>query len=269
MMRLYVFVLVVAVLLLVAGVAINIAQASGLKGAGEFAIGLASNLVAAVIVAALVERVLEDRKRSDERQRRTVALHQLQRRLTQHLNVLFLLRTAASEYSPEFPTFGELLGEEMLEAFKNLDFLRALPPVGTALSYFATDLARLKETLDATVAKYALVLDSETLAVIEKLSQASLVDFITDNERWVRQGRLEDLPNAALLRHPTAESMIRAYIDALRTLVGQYDEVVPEPAKLLAHRPDLTLVTHGAARSKCDMKGVAVANLPPMEPLGD
>src|SRR5260221_25859 len=153
-----------------------------------------ARLAPAVLVALLVERVLEKRQRLDDRRRRTVALRQLQRRLTQHLTMLAMLHVAVSEFRPHQPTSSELLGDEMLRAFKKLDFLRPLPPLGTGLRYFALELARLREALDTTVAKYAAVLDTATLTTIERLSQASLIEFIIDNDQWVQQGRA-DVPD--------------------------------------------------------------------------
>jgi hypothetical protein len=265
-MRLYWSVLAVAALLLAVGLATsNVAQFGWLKGVGDVAIGLAANLVAAVLVALLVERVLEKRQRLDERRRRTVALRQLQRRLTQHLNMLAMLHVAASEYRPHQPSFSELLGDEMLLAFKNLDFLRPLPPLGTALRYFAVELARLREALDTTVAKYAAVLDTATLTTIERLSQASLIEFIIDNDRWVQQGSADVSDDPALLRNQTAEPMVRAYLGALRYLVERYDAVVPESARLLESRPDHTFIAHGAGRLASDTPGVIVGALPDVD----
>lgn len=211
-------------------------QSSWIKA---FSQEMASEILGIFLVVFSVDRVIELEKKKEREKLETVAFLQLRRPLMRHFYLLFNIFKAAVPEKPdkEYQSVADLFDELYFNQLAFLDFSQPAP-VFTSLDatwseYLSKECAQFKDSLDRTTEKYCLVLQPETIDLMEEIINSPFL-WLVFQAPGIRQlgGRNNISSSYNLLARQEIRDLLRGYTTLVTELFDQYNKRVPDEKRL-------------------------------------
>ncbi|MFP4007446.1 MAG: hypothetical protein ACLFV6_05470 [Spirulinaceae cyanobacterium] len=215
----------------------------------ELPLDLAAEIIGILLVVFSIDSVLDAEQEKERQRREVVAFQQLRRPLNRHFLLLFSLFKAAAARKPEkeYQDMTDFFDDFYYEQIAFLDFSKkvAIAKLGkmTWSSYISWECWQLHETLNRTVEKYALVLQPDTIDLIEELNNSPFIWLTLQSARMYQmETRLPHQTDEPLLLgklnslgHQEIRELVKEHITLFLSLIELYNQKVTESDRLRWH----------------------------------
>lgn len=251
------------------GFAIWYSKASADSWVRAYAPNIVTSALGILAVIFLIERIVEKAREEDRRKRVRLAGERLHRPLILHYQLLMNMLKAAADNPAavtrprEDPT--AWLDDAFVEEIRHLDFYGKSPvfPPMDWFDYVSGETNGFRSDLSQVVDTYAAVLDAEALAILEDLTNDSLM-VLFEHLPITKQGGEEAGLRYAVLEG--AEAIIREHANLLSRLIRLYNSIAPDN-QLLPHqdllRTDISPQVGSSRISRDDYTAIIVGKGPP------
>ena len=198
----------------------------------DFSLNLTTELVGILLVVFSVDRAVTFRQQQENHKFKQIAFRQLRFTLIKQLHLLVEMFKDATDKQPKkyYNTLADFLQDDTyfreLAALNLLKNAPVLTPQGEKmdwLDYLHAESLNLKSAISLVVDRYSFYLDSEVVELMENLSDAVFIRFMTSI--WEAKKLEAYTEHGDLLSD--CEELFREYISQLLTLVDFYNDSVP------------------------------------------
>jgi acyl-CoA-binding protein len=214
----------------------------------ELPLDLAAEIIGILLVVFSIDSVLDAEQEKERERREAVAFQQLHRPLNRHFLLLFSLFKAAAAGKPEreYQDMTDFFDDFYYQQIAFLDFSKkvSIAKFGetTWSSYISWECWQLHETLNRTVEKYALVLQPDTIDLIEELNNSPFIWLTLQSARMYQiETRLPNhnqtnepllLEKLNSLGHKEIYELVKEHITLFLSLIELYNENVAPSDRL-------------------------------------
>lgn len=203
----------------------------------EWLSSLSGNLFAEIFgiffTVAIIDRIIEANQEKTRRKFNQIAFQQLRIPLIHHFQLLFNMYKASviSKPSKIYANISDIFDDNYFDEIAFLDFLKPAPVIPEVLwiNYLGFQFKEFKESLEKTIEKYSIYLQSDVIDLIEQLSNSNFVSFtkqvvllpIIDKE----QGFERDYN---FLEDQSMRDMVREHVNLFIILVEKHNQFARE-----------------------------------------
>jgi hypothetical protein len=170
------------VILIILFISLGLTNPYGNDSSRSFYFGLSTDLIGAMVIIFLVDRIIAANQEKEKNRRRLIGLRGLRYALRNHLAMLFGMFKASIAQRPEkeYRSITDLFNEHYVTQLAFLDFSKKAPvvPEMTWYEYLSNECARFREQLNLTLTKFSTDLDAEMIELLEGLINSSLLEFL-------------------------------------------------------------------------------------------
>lgn len=224
---------------------------------GDLILNLGTEIIGILITLILIDSVLHQHEKHEQRKMRKIALEQLKNPLSRHLLFFGKMLKVSVESAPKekYETPSDLFDDDFYEHIKHLDFSK-IDNEGSSDDW-ATKSSDEFEDFHKSVGKildrYSFYFDLEIVDLIESLVHSSFSDYMIIMPRFIELSAKHGFNNHNFL-NGLAHNVIREYIELFCKLVNVYNGVFPDDQITLMPglMGDIMYPTFGSARFRGD-----------------
>lgn len=189
--------------------------------------------------------------RSQEKERKkyqSVALQQLEIPLTHQLYLLFYIFKSSLETKPQkiYRNVRDLFDDNFFDHLAFFDFSKKAPIYGPVFGgtqwfdYISHDCKEFVDSLNHTVAKYSLYLDSEIVEIMEQIINSLFISLVLKAPVMREIAKNEGFKQGSgnLFAAPGVLECVHEYTGLFTKLVEHYNGFVTEEKKILIRKTD-------------------------------
>ncbi|HJV82038.1 hypothetical protein [Noviherbaspirillum sp.] len=205
----------------------------------DLSLNVGTEIFGILLTVFLIDAVI---RRNEERERnrvRQIAFQQLRIPLLHQLHMLHGMYKGCIPRQPEIvpASIRELFSDDYFVQLAFLDFSKPAPLSSTVplqwFDYLKMEVEKFKAALGRTIEKYAVFLDADSIALLERLMDASFISLIAQAPAIRDVDRRENFRRSYnLLAGQGMAELIRKYTEAFCQLVETYNLAVPAELKL-------------------------------------
>ncbi|MCT7953637.1 hypothetical protein [Laspinema palackyanum] len=203
----------------------------------ELSINLIAEVTGILLVLFSVNKTVRESREKEKNKFKEIAFRQLKFTIRKQIYLFFEILKASTPQKPDKPykKLEDLFDETYFREVQNLDLLTMAPvltPAGEPmdwLDYLVSESLNLRTALGRVVDRYAFYLESEVVDLMEEMTDASFIRFLTS--LWEAK-RLNGLTSKGDLLF-ACEDMFREYADSLVKLVKFYNENVTSDRQII------------------------------------
>ena len=192
---------------------------------------MATGFYGSIVVYYLIERSLERSKESEIFERQKIALTRVRQPLNVLLNFLLMIYKASRLRPETLPTrYDDLFTDEYFENIRFLDFEQDAPvvPKRSWMAYSSQVYKDVKFQLDTIIDSYGFVIDTETIELLEQISNCSIFALIRDFPALIQTDREHGYQRHYLMLNGPHE-LLREIIPSILQLLKKVNAIVENP----------------------------------------
>lgn len=203
----------------------------------ELSINLVAEVTGILLVLFSVTKTVRESREKEKNKFKEIAFRQLKFVFRKQIYLFFEMLKASVKEKPDktYQNLEDLFDDEYFESLKNLDLLKLAPilsPEGKKmdwLDYLVLECSNLKKALNRVVDRYAFYLESEVVDLMEEMTDAAFIRFITSIWEAKKSNSLSSKGDLLF----ACENLLREYTSALIKLVELYNENVPSDRQIV------------------------------------
>ncbi|MCT7971495.1 hypothetical protein [Laspinema olomoucense] len=203
----------------------------------ELSINLIAEVTGILLVLFSVNKAVRESREKEKNKFKEIAFRQLKFTIRKQIYLFFEILKASTPQKPDktYKRLEDLFDDTYFKEVQNLDLLTRAPvltPAGEPmdwLDYLVYESLNLRSALGRVVDRYAFYLESEVVDLMEEMTDASFIRFLTS--LWEAK-RLDGLTSKGDLLF-ACEDMFREYADSLVKLVKFYNENVTRDRQII------------------------------------
>ncbi len=203
----------------------------------ELSINLIAEVTGILLVLFSVNKTVRENREKEKTKFKEIAFRGLKLTITKQIYLFFEVLKASTPQKPDktYKKLEDLFDDTYFREVQNLDLLTRAPiltPSGEPmdwLDYLVYESLNLRTSLGRVVDRYAFYLESEVVDLMEEMTDASFIRFLTS--LWEAK-RVNGLTSKGDLLF-ACEEMFREYADSLVKLVKFYNENVTSDRQII------------------------------------
>jgi hypothetical protein len=203
----------------------------------ELSINLIAEVTGILLVLFSVNKAVREGREKEKSKFKEIAFRQLKFTIRKQIYLFFEILKASAKQKPDkdYQTLDDLFDDTYFQEVQNLDLLTIAPvltPGGEPmdwLDYLVYESMNLRSALGRVVDRYAFYLESEVVDLMEEMTDASFIRFLTS--LWEAK-RLNGLTSKGDLLF-ACEDMFKEYANSLVNLVKFYNENVTSERQII------------------------------------
>lgn len=203
----------------------------------ELSINLVAETTGILMVLFSVNKTVRENREKEKSKFKQIAFRQLRFVLRKQIYLFFEMFKASVKAKPEkdYQTLADLFDDTFFDEVHYLDLLKMAPILNSEgekidwLDYLVAECHSLKQALEKVVDRYAVYLESDIVDLMEEITDAPFIRFITSI--WEAKKRDGLTSEGDLLF--ACDNLLRDYTEALVKLVQLYNSNVGSDRKII------------------------------------
>ncbi len=203
----------------------------------ELSINLIAEVTGILLVLFSVNKAVREGREKEKNKFKQIAFRQLKFTIRKQIYLFFEILKASSKEKPdkEYKKLDDLFDDIYFREVQNLDLLKNAPVIAPGgepmdwLDYLVDESMNLRNALGRVVDRYAFYLESEVVDLMEEMTNASFIRFLTSLWEAKRLNGLTSQGDLLIV----CEDMFREYADSLVKLVKFYNENVTSDRQII------------------------------------
>jgi hypothetical protein len=193
---------------------------------------LMSEIIGIILVIILIDRIIENIQEKQRKKRQLIAFKQLRIPLDHQFNLLLNIFKASVQEKPNkvYVNVSDVFDDTFYKEIEYFDFSKSAPIVQQIdwFKYLEIEFIRFRDSLNRTLEKYSLFLDSDVNDCIEELINSNMMSFIlivpSLKEIYIKRGyhHTYNLLSGAMVQ------TVKEYIDLFLKLIDYYNQNVQD-----------------------------------------
>lgn len=203
----------------------------------ELSINLIAEVTGILLVLFSVNKTVRENREKEKSKFKEIAFRQLKFTLKKQIYLFFEMLKASTLQKPDkvYQKLEDLFDDIYFQEVQHLDLLTSAPILSPAgepmdwLDYLVYESLNLRSALDQVVDRYAFYLESEVVDLMEEMTDASFIRFLTSLWEAKRSNGLTSKGDLLF----ACEDMFREYANSLVKLVKFYNENVTSDRQII------------------------------------